>query len=205
GTSTEVAEIAEQLGGAGFKCTQLKVPFAFHSAQVEPILDDFEKLARSVRFEEPKIPVISPLHGKLLDGEPINPTYLRDHAREAVNFLGGLVSAQQSGVIDEKTVWLEVGPHPVCANMVKAAFGATTIAVPSLRRNEATYKTLSSTLCTFHSAGLNIDWNEYHRDFDASVRLLDLPAYSFDLKNYWLQYTGDWSLTKNRGALAAPK
>ncbi|KAI1481114.1 polyketide synthase [Daldinia eschscholtzii] len=205
GTSTEIAEIAEQLGGAGFKCTQLKVPFAFHSAQVEPILDDFEKLARSVRFEEPKIPVISPLHGKLLDGEPINPTYLRDHAREAVNFLGGLVSAQQSGVIDEKTVWLEVGPHPVCANMVKAAFGATTIAVPSLRRNEATYKTLSSTLCTFHSAGLNIDWNEYHRDFDASVRLLDLPAYSFDLKNYWLQYTGDWSLTKNRGALAAPK
>ncbi|KAI1089995.1 polyketide synthase [Rostrohypoxylon terebratum] len=204
GSSTEIAEIAEQLGNAGFKCTQLKVPFAFHSAQVEPILDEFEKLARSVRFQEPKVPVISPLHGKLLDGEPINPTYLRNHARDAVNFLGGLVSAQQSGVINEKTAWLEVGPHPVCANMVKAAFGATTIATPSLRRNEPTYKTLSATLCTLHSAGLNLDWNEFHRDFDASVRLLDLPTYSFDLKNYWLQYTGDWSLTKNRGALAAP-
>ncbi|KAI2624897.1 polyketide synthase [Hypoxylon sp. NC1633] len=204
GASSEVAEIAEQLGGAGFKCTQLKVPFAFHSAQVEPILDEFENLARSVRFDTPKVPVISPLHGKLLDGEPINPAYLRNHARDAVNFLGGLVSAQQSGVIDEKTVWLEVGPHPVCANMVKAAFGATTIAVPTLRRNEATYKTLSTTLCTLHSAGLNLDWDEFHRDFDASVRLLDLPTYSFDLKNYWLQYTGDWSLTKNRGALAAP-
>ncbi|KAI0881801.1 polyketide synthase [Annulohypoxylon maeteangense] len=205
GTSTEIAEIAEQLGNAGFKCTQLKVPFAFHSAQVEPILDEFEKLARSVRFQEPKVPVISPLHGKLLDGEPINPTYLRNHARDAVNFLGGLVSAQQSGVIDEKTAWLEVGPHPVCANMVKAAFGASTIAVPTLRRNEATYKTISATLCTLHSAGLNLDWNEFHRDFDASVRLLDLPTYSFDLKNYWLQYTGDWCITKNRGALAAPK
>ncbi|KAI0387178.1 polyketide synthase [Hypomontagnella monticulosa] len=204
GTSTEVAEIAEQLGGAGFKCTQLKVPFAFHSAQVEPILDDFENLARSVHFQEPKIPVISPLHGKLLDGEPIDPAYLRNHARDAVNFLGGLVSAQQSGVIDEKTVWIEVGPHPVCANMVKAAFGASTIAVPTLRRNEATYKTISATLCTLHSAGLNLDWNEFHRDFDASVRLLDLPTYSFDLKNYWLQYTGDWCITKNRGALAAP-
>ncbi|KAI1372948.1 polyketide synthase [Hypoxylon crocopeplum] len=205
GASSEVAEIAEQLGGAGFKCTQLKVPFAFHSAQVEPILDEFEKLARSVHFKEPKIPVISPLHGKLLEGEPINPAYLRNHARDAVNFLGGLVSAQQSGVIDEKTVWLEVGPHPVCANMVKAAFGASTIAAPTLRRGEATYKTLSATLCTLHSAGLNLDWNEFHRDFDASVRLLDLPTYSFDLKNYWLQYTGDWSLTKNRGALTAPK
>ncbi|KAI0151201.1 polyketide synthase [Pestalotiopsis sp. NC0098] len=203
GASNEIADIAEQLSGAGFKCTQLKVPFAFHSAQVEPILDDFENLARSVRFETPKVPVISPLLGKLVDNEPINPAYLRNHAREAVDFLGGLVSAQKSGIIDEKTVWLEVGPHPVCANMVKAAFGATTIAVPTLRRNEATYKTLSSSLCTLHSAGLNLDWNEYHRDFDASVRLLDLPSYAFDYKNYWLQYSGDWSLTKNRGALPA--
>ncbi|KAK8115100.1 conidial yellow pigment biosynthesis polyketide synthase [Apiospora kogelbergensis] len=204
GTSTDVAEIAEQLGAAGFKCTQLKVPFAFHSAQVEPILDDFENMARSVRFGIPKIPIISPLLGKLVEGEPINPKYLRDHAREAVNFLGGLVSAQNSGIIDEKTVWLEVGPHPVCANMVKAAFGATTIAVPTLRRNEPTYKTLSASLCTLHSAGINLDWNEFHRDFGQSVRLSDMPTYSFDYKNYWLQYTGDWCLTKNRGALTAP-
>ncbi|RYO94073.1 hypothetical protein DL762_000821 [Monosporascus cannonballus] len=203
GTSTEISEVAELLAGAGFKCTQLKVPFAFHSAQVEPILDDFEDLARAVRFHAPSIPIISPLLGKLVEGVPINANYLRNHAREAVNFLGSLVSSQQSGVIDEKTVWLEVGPHPVCMNMVKAAFGAATIAVPTLRRNEQAYKTLSATLCTLHSAGINLDWNEYHRDFDASVRLLDIPAYSYDLKNYWLQYEGDWCLTKNRGALTA--
>ncbi|RYP30428.1 hypothetical protein DL767_006239 [Monosporascus sp. MG133] len=204
GTSTEISEAAELLTGTGFKCTQLKVPFAFHSAQVEPILDDFEDLARSVRFHAPSIPVISPLLGKLVEGVPINASYLRNHARETVDLLGGLVSAQQSGVIDEKTVWLEVGPHPVCMNMVKAAFGATTIAAPTLRRNEQAYKTLSATMCTLHSAGINLDWNEYHRDFDASVRLLDIPAYSYDLKNYWLQYEGDWCLTKNRGALTAP-
>lgn len=203
GTAEEVTEIASLLSGAGFKCTQLKVPFAFHSAQVEAILDDFETLARSVQFQPAQVPIISPLLGKLVEEETIDESYLRQHARDAVNFLGGLVFAQQAGVIDERTVWLEVGPHPVCANMVKAAFGATTVAVPTMRRNEVVYKTLSTTFCTLHSAGFNIDWNEFHRDFDASVRLLDLPAYSFDLKNYWLQYTGDWSLTKNRGALAA--
>jgi iterative type I PKS product template protein len=205
GSADEMAEIAQQLGTAGFKCTQLKVPFAFHSAQVEPILDDFEKLARSVRFNPAKVPVISPLLGKIVEDELINPAYLRNHARDAVDFLGGLVSAQSSGVIDEKTVWLEVGPHPVCANMVKAAFGGTTIAVPTLRRNETTYKILSNTLCTLHTAGLNVDWTEFHRDFTDSTRLLDLPAYSFDEKNYWLQYTGDWCLSKNRVAVAAPK
>lgn len=204
GEAAQMTEMSLDLNQSGFKCTQLNVPFAFHSAQVEPILDEFESLARTVTFRTPKVPIVSPLLGKTIESEPINPVYLRDHAREAVDFLGGLVHAQESGVIDEKTVWLEVGPHPICANMVKAAFGVTTLAVPTVRRNEATYKTLSASLCTLHSAGLNVDWNEFHRDFLPSVRMLDLPSYSFDEKNYWLQYSGDWCITKNRGALPAP-
>jgi iron transport multicopper oxidase len=80
--------------------------------------------------------------------------------------------------------------------MVKAAFGVATITAPTLRRNESAYKTISNSLSTLHTAGLNIDWNEYHRDFSDSVRLLDLPSYSFDDKNYWIQYEGDWCLTK---------
>lgn len=204
GESAQMTEISRELSNAGFKCTQLNVPFAFHSAQVEPILDDFEKLAMNATFHPAKVPVISPLLGKMVESEPIGPAYLRNHAREAVNFLGGLVSAQQSAIIDEKTIWLEIGPHPICANMVKAAFGATTIAVPTVRRKESPYKTLTASLCTLHSAGVNFDWNEYHRDFATSVRVLDLPSYSFDEKNYWIQYSGDWSITKNRGALPAP-
>ncbi|KAK1749963.1 hypothetical protein QBC47DRAFT_394885 [Echria macrotheca] len=202
GELSQMADIAEHLTAAGFKCKQLQVPFAFHSAQVDPILDEFERLAEGVQFNAPQVPIISPLLGKLLEGEPINAAYLRNHAREAVNFLGGLVSAQESGAIDEKTVWLEVGPSPVLAGMVKAAFGGATIAVPTVRRGEYAYKTLSGSLCTLHTAGLNIDWNEFHNDFLDSVRMLDLPAYSFDEKNYWLQYTGDWCLTKNRVAVA---
>ena len=205
GVASQIAEIAQHLGETGFKCTQLQVPFAFHSAQVDSILDEFENISRSVRFMTPQIPIISPLLGKLLENEPINPGYLRRHAREPVNFLGGLISAQQTGAIDEKTVWLEVGPHPICAGMVKAAFGASTIAVPTLRRKEESYKTLTASLCTLHTAGLNIDFNEFHRDFSKSVRLLDLPSYSFDEKTYWLQYEGDWCLTKNRVAKADPK
>lgn len=204
GEFAQMTEISLELSSVGFKCTQLNVPFAFHSGQVEPILDEFEELAHTVTFNTPKVPIISPLLGKIVESEPINPAYLRNHARDAVNFLGGLVSAQQSGMINEKTAWLEVGPHPICANMVKAAFGATTVAVPTLRRKESSYKTLCASLCTLHSAGLMLDWNEFHRDFAKSVRMLDLPTYSFDEKNYWIQYSGDWSITKNRGALPAP-
>lgn len=39
-------------------------------------------------------------------------------------------------------------------------------------------------------------WNEFHRPFESRLRLLDLPTYSRNNKNYWIQYNGDWALSK---------
>lgn len=207
--SGEVGQItaaADHLTAAGFKCTQLKLPFAFHSAQVDPILEDFKKLASSVTFNVASTPIISTLLGRQLEkGELVDPEYLCRHAREAVDFLAGIVSSRSFGVIDEKTIFLEVGPHPVCMGMVKSTLGPGTITLSSLRKIESPFKTITGTLSTLHSQGIDIDWNEYHRDHLDSVRLLSLPTYSFDEKNYWLMYTGDWCLTKGRELVPKPK
>ncbi len=199
GKIARISEANAKLSAAGFKCTLLKLPFAFHSSQVDSILDDFQKLAGCVTFHSASIPLISTLLGRQLEsGEIIDPLYLARHAREPVDFFGGLVTSQSRGLIDDKTIFLEVGPHPVCLGMVKSTFGTDTITVPSLRRIESTYKTVANSLSALHTAGMNIDWNEYHRDYLECVQLLDLPTYAFDEKNYWIQYTGDWSLNKNR-------
>ncbi|OWP00295.1 BcPKS12, polyketide synthase [Marssonina coronariae] len=201
GEAAELSQISDLLTGSGYKCTQLKVPFAFHSAQVDPILDEFQKTADPINFGKAGVPIISTVLGRMLDEhEAVDAVYLRNHARNRVNFAGGLQSAQLAGAINDKTVWIEVGPHPVCSNMAKATLGISTITAPSLHRGESAYKTIAHSLCTMHTAGLNIDWNEYHRDFSDSVHLLDLPTYSFDDKNYWIQYEGDWCLTKGDGA-----
>jgi iterative type I PKS product template protein len=196
-------EMATHMSDQGYKSNHLHVPFAFHSPQVEVILDDFEKLAEGVSYNAPKIPIISTVHGSVIEGKSIDAGYLRKHARDTVHFLDGLIEAQKLGTIDDKTVWLEIGPHPVLSNMVKATFGASTVAVPTLRRTETCYKTLTGTLATLHNAHLKINFNEYHRDFADSVRLLNLPTYSFNDKNYWIQYTGDWCLTKHNLSVAA--
>lgn len=206
GKATEMADLADYLTKAGFRCTTLQVPFAFHSPQVNPILDEFERIATAIRFHKAKVPLLSSLLGRpVTDSHSIGPSYLRRHAREPVDFLGALVSSQEGGLIDEKTIWLEIGPHPVCSGMVKATFGATTIIAPSLRRKEDAYRTICGSLSSLQTAGVNLDWNEYHRDFTHGVRLLDLPSYSFDDKNYWIQYEGDWCLAKGGGALPAPE
>lgn len=199
GEVEQITAVNEKLNASGFKCTQLKLPFAFHSSQVDPILEDYQRVAACVEFRPATVPVISTLLGRKLEtGELIDPSYLARHAREPVAFLAGLTSSQATGLIDDKTIFLEVGPHPVCLGMIKSTLGSETITVPSLRKIETNYKTIANSLSVLHTAGLNIDWNEYHRDHLNCVQLLDLPTYAFDEKSYWIQYTGDWSLNKGR-------
>ncbi|KAF6220093.1 hypothetical protein HO133_003224 [Letharia lupina] len=207
GTVNDIDQVAEKLSNQGTKCTKLNTQFAFHSSQVDPILVDFENKAKSVTFNKPQIPVISPLLSSVLsESHSIDEHYLSRHARETVNFVGGMAAAQQLGLINDQTVWVELGPHPVCMSFVKQELGHDVLTAPSLRKGTAPYKTLSDSLAMLHTNGISIDWNEYHRDFIECVQMLDLPTYAFDNKNYWIQYTGDWNLHKGQvlGLAALP-
>lgn len=201
GSGEIVGAANEALTAKGFKATKLNVPFAFHSAQVDPILDSFKAIASSVTFNKPSVPVLSPLEGEIIrDAGVIGPAYLARHARETVNFWTALTAGQKEKIFDEKTAWLEVGAHPVCSGMVKASVGAT-VTAPSLRRGEDAWKTIANSVCTLFTAGVNFNFDEFHRHFNDSMALLQLPTYSFDNKKYWLDYHNNWTLTKGE----APK
>ena len=199
GTASDIDQAVDMLAAQGVKCTKLNVPYAFHSSQVDAILADFESIASHVTMNKPSVPVISPLLASVLSEEDsIDAKYLCRHAREAVNFSGALVGAQEFGLINVETIWVEIGPNPVCLSFVKTELGQGIITVPSLRKDASPYKTIAGSLASLHTAGLAIDWNEYHRDFLDCVQMLNLPTYAFDNKNYWIQYTGDWNLTKGQ-------
>lgn len=96
-------------------------------------------------------------------------------------------------------MWVEIGPHPVCAAFIKSILPTVDLlALPSMRRNESNWTTIASTTAALHLAGAVVDWNEFHRPFEAAgmLHLLHLPSYAFNDKNYWLRYNGDWCLTK---------
>ncbi|KAG8528459.1 Type I Iterative PKS [Bacidia gigantensis] len=197
GTNEDLDSFAQDLSNAGIKATKLRVPFAFHSAQVEPILKEFEESARGITFNKPSVPIISPLLGKVItEAGTFGPQYLARHCREAVNFLGGLYAAKEAHLINDSDISIEIGPHTVCSGMIKSTFGAKFTALPSLRRKEDTWKLILGTLSTLHALGSEINWNEYHRDHEQYHEVLQLPSYSWDLKNHWIQYANDWCLYK---------
>ncbi|KAL8743164.1 MAG: hypothetical protein Q9190_004459 [Brigantiaea leucoxantha] len=198
GTKEQIGAVSESLQEAGLKCMKLDIPYAFHSAQVDPFLKEYEKLAKDgVIFKAPNLPIISPLLGKVIfDEKTVNASYLRRATRETVNFLGALDFAQQLTTTDEKTAWVEIGPHPVCTAFVKNCVPSVNIAVASMRKGEDNWITLANSMSVLHCGAFELDWNEFNRPFESSLSLLDLPTYAWNDKNYWIMYNGDWALTK---------
>ncbi|KFZ02364.1 hypothetical protein V500_00253 [Pseudogymnoascus sp. VKM F-4518 (FW-2643)] len=207
GTKEYMDEVAVLLEGAGYRCFKLDVAFAFHSEQTDPILDEFEAISKTgVVFQEPKLPVISPLLGKVVfDSKTLNANYVRRATREPVDFLSALENARKISTISDETIWIEIGPHPVCTNFVKTTIPSTKLAIPSIRRGDDNWKTMAESMAALHLAGFGVSWNEFHRPFERRLRLLDLPTYAWNDKNYWMQYNGDWCLTKGNTFYDAEK
>lgn len=194
----------QELTQRNYKCTRLEVPFAFHSSQVDPILDLFEAQGRSVKFHTPNIPVISPLLGDVLDTDHVvTPKYLCRHARETVNFEAALNTALKRGLIGEASGWIEIGPHPICLGMINAV-SKSTLSIPSLRKKEGAWETLANSAQELYARGVDLDWASYHQEFSPSLNLLELPTYAFEEKNYWLEYKNNWCLTKGQPTEADP-
>ncbi|KAL2132536.1 hypothetical protein VTI74DRAFT_3696 [Chaetomium olivicolor] len=200
GPNDKIEAFAASLASLSIRATQLKVQFAFHSAQVEPMLEAFRQSSSNITFRDPSVPLLSPLLGKVVNsaselGTPA--VYLSRHCRETVNFLASLQSAKAAGTITDKMVWVELGPHPACSGSLKATLGSSTTRVfPSLRRNEDDWAIFVPSLTALYESGLVINWDDYHSGFKKNLRVLRLPAYQWDLKSHWIPYVYDWCLTK---------
>lgn len=207
GLAGEIDTLMAQLKPEGLKSTLLEVPYAFHSPQIDPILNEFRAVAETVKFSRPTIPVASTLRGKIVGEEGIfSSSYLVQQARYQVDFQGAVEACKSTGVINDGTLFVECGPAAVCLGMVRSILGVSpTVALPSIRSDQAScWKTLSKSVANAFSAGLPITWSDYHKSFESRLSLVDLPKYAFDLKDYWLQYEGTWALTKNEQVAAHP-
>ena len=206
GPIEDVKTLKNRLQAGDIKTTLLEVPYAFHSAQMDPILSDFEAIAHNVQFAKPTIAVASTLLGDLVKANGIfTANYLARQARQKVDFVGALRACTSQGVVDEQTLWVENGPASVCLGLVRSTLDLSPArSLASLKPNEDCWKTITKALANAYNSGTKILWPDYHKEYENALTLLDLPTYAFDLKDYWLQYEGDWALKTNDTVSVSP-
>ena len=195
GTNHDIEAAKESFSATGIRCKKLEIAYAFHSAQIDNILPEFKCIAANVYFRKPKIPVLSSLLGEVVT-EAITPEYLCDHARRTVNFAGALKAGQSEGVIQANSVFIEIGPQPITLGFIKTTLGFSISGACSLDSKESNWATIVRAASLLYNSGVQINWQEYHKQFEHDLTLLDLPAYSWALKNYWIDYVNNWCLTK---------
>ncbi|KAL8825773.1 MAG: hypothetical protein Q9191_004205, partial [Dirinaria sp. TL-2023a] len=195
GTIEDIELSVQQLESKGIKCNRIKVPYAFHSTQVQPIMEDFSKALDGLTLRSPKIPIFSPLLSSVIKvGDALDKDYLLRQTRESVNLIGAVRAAEAASMLDERTHIIETGPSLVLARLIQRTLEKSLTIIPSLEPKQDSWLVLSRSVATAFRVGCNVNWAQYHRDYEHAV--VPLPSYSWDLKDYWMQYVHDWSLRK---------
>ncbi|QSQ20838.1 polyketide synthase dehydratase domain-containing protein [Pyxidicoccus parkwayensis] len=170
----------------GFK--ELVVSHAFHSALMDPILDQLEAVAASIRFRKPSIKVVSNLTGTFMEEAP-TARYWREHAREAVRFARGMQTLREAGI----ELFLEVGPGSSLLGLGRQCVpDATATWLSSISRQKGDWEVLSESLRALYVGGHAVDWAGFDKAY--TRKRLALPTYPFQRKRYWV------SESRNTGA-----
>ncbi|RKN07440.1 SDR family NAD(P)-dependent oxidoreductase [Streptomyces radicis] len=153
------------------KTSRLKVSHAFHSPLMDPMLDDFRKVAESVAYHEPVIPFAK---------DVASADYWVRHVRDAVRFADDVRHLEGEGV----TRFLEIGPDGILTAMARQT-APDAAAVATLRRDRPEAATLLTAIGHLHTTGVSPDWSAVLAGRGA--RRVDLPTYAFQRQSFWVE------------------
>ena len=189
-------EILNKLATAGIQHKPLTVSHAFHSPLMEPMLEEFERIASEVQYAAPSIPLVSNVTGQFVaDDEITNARYWRKHVREAVRFAEAMETLHEHGY----KIFVEIGPTPTLLSMGQRCLSDETRGawLPSLRKGREDDQQTLETLASLYALGVNVDWPRFYQH-DARQRVL-LPTYPFQRQRYWAKAAARGSRIDDRG------
>jgi acyl transferase domain-containing protein/NADPH:quinone reductase-like Zn-dependent oxidoreductase/NAD(P)-dependent dehydrogenase (short-subunit alcohol dehydrogenase family)/aryl carrier-like protein len=179
GAVEAVTAAVERLSRDNLEVQRLNVSHAFHSARMDPALDEYEKTIATVRFSAPTITLISNITGAPLGEEGMKSDYWRRHLRETVRFSDSIANLQRDGY----RLFLEVGPAPILSGMAQQCgpeLGA--VYISSLRRGHDNRRTMLDAAARLYIAGVRLSWPAIAGPSNGHPTL---PTYPFQRTRFW--------------------
>ena len=170
GEPAALEQIARNLEGANIWNRFLRVNYAFHSAQMDPIEAELKKALRGIKSQTPSLPVCSTVEAKIFTGEQFDADYWWRNVRKPVRFSDGIAALTDAGF----TGFLEIGPHPALSGPVSEclkARGVEGFVTGSLRRGEPEQASLLASLGALHVRGIPVRWPARGRNVALPQRL----------------------------------
>jgi acyl transferase domain-containing protein len=186
GKGEKLQHIAEQLASKGIKTRQLSVSHAFHSPLMEPILNEFRRVANTITYQSPQYTLISNVTGEQVYEDIATPDYWVRHIREAVRFADGVKALYEQNV----DFAIEIGPKPILLGIVELQRSENSSSVPmmpSLRENRSDWEQMLESLSQVYIHGVKIDWIGFYKDYGRHKVVL--PTYPWQRQRFWVEST----------------
>jgi acyl transferase domain-containing protein/acyl carrier protein len=183
GDPAALAIILDQLQRRDIFCRMVKVDFASHSPQMEPLRADLLQALAGLEPRPESMPIYSTVTGQVSDGLQLDALYWVRNMREPVLFS----SAVQRLVEDGHDIFLEISPHPILLGAMQQGFhhlGPAPAVLPSLRHEEDERTVLLGSLGAIYTLGYPVDWNLIYPTGGRCVRL---PCYPWQRDRCWLE------------------
>ncbi|QSQ15452.1 type I polyketide synthase [Myxococcus landrumensis] len=181
GEREALAEVLAGLEKAGVFCRWVKVDYASHSPQMEPLRAELLRLLADVRPVRERVPIYSTVTGRRNE-ELLTAEYWERNLREPVRFWDVI---EQLGTEGHET-FLELNAHPVLLPSIEEGLRercASLAVLPSLRRDEGGRERLLATLGALYTVGHSVDWARLHPE---GGRVVTVPAYPWQRERFWL-------------------
>ena len=182
GDTARLELIASRLEREGRFMRWLKVNYAFHTHQMDPIRDQLLESLASISPQAGNVPFVSTVTGGVYPGEQLDAMYWWHNVRRPVLFEPAIAKSIQAGA----TVFLEVGAHPSMQSSLNdclRAQGTEGRVLHSLSRKTDESLQLLSNLAQLHCASVRINWSAVNQ---SAGRFDRLPSYPWQYESYWL-------------------
>lgn len=181
GEGTAVDRICRDLSSGEVQSVILPVSHAFHSPLMEPIIEEFRKVAAQIFYKSPQIPYISNITGRIMEKNDVcSPEYWCRHIRLAVMFESSVRTLHHHGC----DLFLEIGPSPVLSGMARSILPKDdALFAPSLKRGINDLQSILDGIGILYTQGVAINWKAFYPPGHATV--LSIPTYPFQRKRYW--------------------
>jgi acyl transferase domain-containing protein/alpha-beta hydrolase superfamily lysophospholipase/acyl carrier protein len=182
GDAVAVTHVLQRLARRGIVGKRLNESYGFHSPQMSPLLEEWEKEVAATHLRAPAMPIISNVTGELVQPrEIVAAGYWRRQLRETVQFASGVDAIAREGC----EFAVEIGPAPTaCAMSTMGAESGNLVWLPSVRPGHDAWQSLFDALGRLYVAGVDVDWAGVDRDYPR--RRVSLPTYPFRGRRYWL-------------------
>ncbi len=120
GDPAALAAILDRLQRDDIFCRMVKVDFASHSPQMEPLRADLLRALEGLRPQTESVPIYSTVTGLRSHGQEFDAVYWTRNMREPVLFS----AAVQRLVEDGHDIFLEISPNPILLSAMQQGFAS---------------------------------------------------------------------------------